>query len=149
MHKKWESSLHIVRALCSVCVCVFGFCLFIWKPRWEKIACLGKMYHHYGMDVIVLYCWVNTAVCVFNICLMDRFAEEKHRLPFFSLFSSMWVSVGNKLRCIKLKMIRSFVMKMYRLLNTSELDSNIQFRLQYKQSWKLLLVACCLKPYRS
>lgn len=136
MHKKWESSLHIVRALCSVCV--FGFCLFIWKPRWEKIACLGKMYHHYGMDVIVLYCWVNTAVCVFNI-----------DCRFFSLFSSMWVSVGNKLRCIELKMIRSFVMKMYRLLNTSELDSNIQFRLQYKQSWKLLLVACCLKPYRS
>lgn len=86
--KLWKSSLHhCPNGLC----CVRGG-LFVYLKaemevrRAQTSLCLGEMYHHYGMNVIVLYCWANTAVYVFNICLMDRFCRRKTQaLPFLFL----------------------------------------------------------------
>lgn len=70
------------------------------KERSENVAFENedeKMYHHYGIDVIICYCWVNTAVYVFpfflflyvfplsfsrNFCVYVYFFFVRHKLRY-------------------------------------------------------------------
>lgn len=102
----------IVRCRCRYrwCVCVFRFvCLLETKRSAERKRCCREreMYHHYGMDVIVSYCWTNTAV---YISLLLFFAR---------IFLCVFLFVGNKLRYIFAKMIHVFLFCSFLYWNVS------------------------------
>lgn len=56
-------------------MCLFSGLFVYLKPKERRkyAAYSGEreMYHHYGMDVIVCYCCVNTAVYIFPIFLIN------------------------------------------------------------------------------
>lgn len=85
----------------NVLIVRFGMCLFSGlfvylkpKERRKYAAYSGEreMYHHYGMDVIVCYCCVNTAVYIFPIFLINccYFVVFRIFLCYFYLSNTNW-----------------------------------------------------------
>lgn len=77
-------------------MCIFSGLFVYLKPKERRkyAAYSGEreMYHHYGMDVIVCYCCVNTAVYIFPIFLINccYFVVFRIFLCYFYLSNTNW-----------------------------------------------------------